>query len=151
VEDRPYLSFDYYFTREYQGAMEHYLVSEFNLPVAPIFRVFSQLIWQTGKEDQSDGGGGSGQTTWNRLAGGFDWIVVPSLTIRQSVSFDYVRGDDPGSFTKIVWQPSDPLKITAEFDSFSLMLPIRARAADLQAMQALASVATPPLISGTLA
>lgn len=141
VEDRPFLSFDYYFTREYQGAMEHYLVSEFNVPVAPTFRVFSQLIWQTGKEDQSNGGGGSGQTTWNRLAGGFDWIVAPSLTLRQAVSFDYVRGDDPGSFTKIVWQPSDPLKFTAEFDSFSLMLPIRARAADLQAMQALASMA----------
>jgi Flp pilus assembly protein TadD len=140
VEDRPYLSFDYYFTREYQGAMEHYLVSEFNCPVNLRFRIFSQLIWQTGKEDQSDGGGGSGQTTWNRLAGGFDWIVAPTLTLRQSVSFDYVRGDDPGSFTKIVWQPSDPLKFTAEFDSFSLTLPIRARAADLQAMQALASV-----------
>jgi predicted Zn-dependent protease len=142
VEDRPFLSFDYYFTREYQGATEHYLISELNFPVAPTFRLFSQIIWQTGQENQS--GGDSGQNSWNRIAGGFDWIVVPSLTLRQSVSFDYLRGDHPGSFTKIVWRPNDPLTITAEFDSFSLMLPIRARAADIQAMQAVAAVAYSP-------
>lgn len=142
VEDRPFLSFDYYFTREYQGATEHYLISELNFPVNPIFRMFTQLVWQTGQENQS--GADSGQNSWNRLAGGFDWIVFPSLTLRQSVSFDYVRGDDPGSFTRLVWQPNDPLKITAEFDSFSLMLPIRARAVDIQAMQALAAVTYTP-------
>jgi biofilm PGA synthesis protein PgaA len=142
IEDSPYLSFDHYFTREYQGALEHYLVSELNAPLSPTFRVFSQIIWQTGKEDQT--GANSGQTTWNRLAGGFDWIIRPSLTLRQSVSFDYLRGDDPGSFTKLVWRPSDPLRITGEFDSFSLTLPIRARAADIEAMQAMASVAYTP-------
>jgi len=142
VEDRPFLSFDYYFTREYQGAMEHYLISELNFPVALTFRVFTQLIWQTGKEEQS--GGNTEQNSWNRIAGGFDWIVIPSLSLRQAVSFDYLRGDNPGSVTKLVWQPNDPLKITGEFDSFSLMLPIRARAADIQAMQAVASAAYTP-------
>ena len=142
IEDRPFLAFDYYFTREYQGATEHYLVSELNVPFSPTFRVFSQIIWQTGREDLS--GADSGQATWNRLAGGFDWIVRPSLTLRQSVSFDYLRGDHPGSFTKLVWRPTDPLTITGEFDSFSLTLPIRARAADLRAKQAMASVAYTP-------
>ena len=141
VEDRPFFSFDYYFTREFQGATEHYLISELNAPLSLTFRVFTQLIWQLG-EDQANVN--SQQSTWNRLGCGFDWIVLPSLTLRQAVSFDYIKGDDPGSFTKVVWRPNDPLKITGEFDSFSLMLPIRARAADLQAKRAAAAVTYTP-------
>lgn len=141
VEDRPYLSFDYYFTREFQGAVEHYLVSEFNAALSPTFRIFTQLVWQMGQNLAEEN---SPQSTWNRIGAGFDWIVVPTLTLRQAVSFDYIKGDEPGSYTKLVWTPDDPWKITAEFDSFSLMLPIRARAADMMAKRATFGVTRTP-------
>ena len=135
VEDSPFFSFDYYFTREFQGAVEHYLISELNAPVSPTFRVFTQLIWQFGEDIET-----TQKSSWNRLGAGFDWIALPTLTLRQSVSFDYLKGDEPGSYTKLVWTPTDPLKITGEFNSFSLALPIRARAAGIQGKQATAGV-----------
>ncbi len=137
IEDRPFLSFDYHFTREYQGALEHYLVSELNAAVVPTFRVFTQLIWQEAREDQ---GGETLKSAWNRLAFGFDWIVVPQLTLRQAVSFDYLKGSEVGSYTKAQWRPTDPLKIIGEFDSFSLSVPIRARARGVNAKEAALAV-----------
>jgi Flp pilus assembly protein TadD len=137
IEDRPYLSFDYYFTREYQGAVEHYLVSELNAAIVPTFRVFSQIIWQEAREDQ---GGETLKSVYNRLAFGFDWIVVPQLTLRQAVGFDYLKGNEVGSYTKVQWRPTDPLKITGEFDSFSLSVPIRARARGVAAKEAALAV-----------
>ncbi len=141
VEDSPYLSFDYYFTREFQGAVEHYLVSEVNAALSPIFRIFTQLVWQMGQNLAEENGQ---QSTWNRLGAGFDWIVFPTLTLRQAVSFDYTKGEEVGSYTKVVWTPDDPWKVTAEFDSFSLMLPIRARAADIMAKRATFGVTRTP-------
>jgi hypothetical protein len=138
VEDRPYLSFDYYFTREFQGAQENYLISELNAALVPTFRVFAQLIWQAAREDQA--GAEPLKSGWNRTAFGFDWIVMPQLTLRQSVGFDYISGRDLGSYTKVQWQPSDPLKITGEFDSFSLMVPIRARVTGIKSKRAAAAV-----------
>jgi biofilm PGA synthesis protein PgaA len=132
IEDRPFLSFDYYFTHEYQGAVEHYLVAELNTAIVPTFRVFSQIIWQEAKEDQ---GGNTLKSVWDRLAFGFDWIVVPQLTLRQAVSFDYLKGSEVGSYTRAQWRPTDPLKITGEFDSYSLSVPIRARARGVNAKE----------------
>jgi biofilm PGA synthesis protein PgaA len=138
IEDRPYLTFDYYFTRQYQGALEHYLISELNAAVVPIFRVFTQIIWQVARENQA--GAESLNSGWNRTAFGFDWIVVPQLTLRQAVGFDYLTGRDLGSYTRVQWQPSDPLEITGEFDSFSLMVPIRARVTGIKSKRATAAV-----------
>jgi hypothetical protein len=138
VEDRPYFSFDYYFTREYQGALEYYFIAELNAAVVPTFRVFTQMIREVAREDRTRDE--LLNFAWNRMAFGFDWIVVPQLTLRQAVSFDYIRGGELGSYTKVQWQPSDPLKITGEFDSFSLVVPIRARATGIRAKQATAAL-----------
>ncbi|MEJ2672935.1 MAG: hypothetical protein P8168_12200, partial [Deltaproteobacteria bacterium] len=138
IEDRPFLSFNYYFTREYQGAVEHYLIAELNAAIVPTFRVFSQVIWQETRENE--GGGDTLKSVWDRLAFGFDWIVVPQLTLRQAVSFDYLKGSEVGSYTRAQWRPTDPLKITGEFDSFSLSVPIRARSRGVNAREAALAV-----------
>jgi len=131
VEDSPYLSTDVFFTREYTGATEYYLVSELNVPFNPYFRVFTQMIRQAISDrppDEEDI-----FYAWNRLAFGFDWIMLPQVEVRQALSFDYLTGRDFGSFTQVRWRPTDPLRITAEYDSFALNVPIRARATGLRA------------------
>jgi hypothetical protein len=65
---------------------------------------------------------------------------VPQLTLRQAVGFDYLKGNEVGSYTKVQWRPTDPLKITGEFDSFSLSVPIRARARGVAAKEAALAV-----------
>jgi hypothetical protein len=56
------------------------------------------------------------------------------------VSLDYTRGDDFGFDTRLAWWPTDPLRITAGFNSFSLSVPIRARARGITADNAYADV-----------
>ena len=68
---------------------------------------------------------------------GFNWIVLPSLTLTQSVSSDYLKGRDLGSFTKVSWQANEHLKAAACFDSFSLDIPLRARATGVKGKTAI--------------
>ena len=52
---------------------------------------------------------------------------MPELIWWQGLNFDYSNGDDFGLDTRLMWWPTDPLRITAGFNSFSLSVPIRAR------------------------
>ncbi len=139
VEDSPYVSTGVYFTREYQGATEYYLVSELNVPYSSTFRLFSQVIRQAISDKPPDDE--SLFFAWNRLAFGFDWIMLPQLQMRQAFSFDYLTGRDFGSFTQMRWRPTDPLRLMAEFDSFALNIPIRARATGIKAKRAAGEIA----------
>jgi hypothetical protein len=51
-----------------------------------------------------------------------------------------VKGSEFGSDTRLMWWPTDPLRITADYNSFSLAVPIRPRARGITASSASADV-----------
>ena len=77
---------------------------------------------------QEKSGGRQYTFFWDRWGFGFNWIVVPPVTLTQSVSWDYLKGGNVGSFTRIAWQVNDHLRAAASYNSFNLDIPLRALA-----------------------
>ena len=134
VEDRPDFSSDMNFIKEFQGATEYFIVSTLTVPYNPLFKVYGQIIRQATRYQPP--GDPVLDYSWDRAALGFEWVVVPQLTWRQAVSLDYLNGKDVASYTRLQWRPNDPLRITGEFNSFGLNVPIRARARGVTAKNA---------------
>jgi biofilm PGA synthesis protein PgaA len=125
VEDMHTLWGDARSTNEWPGVTEYRFRAGAIATVTPVFKVFSDVLHMHSKENSS---GQKYAYSWDRVGLGFNWLVLPSLTLTQSVSTDYIKGRDLGSFTKVTWQANDHLKASAAFDSFSLEIPLRARA-----------------------
>lgn len=117
------------FISENPGAKEYWAKLRLTEPVIPTFKLFQELLWQEAKEDDSS-------FTWNRAALGAEWIVFPELIWKQAATFDYQKMRDWGYATTLTFWPSDPLRLTAGFDSFSTAIPVRARAAGVEGKNA---------------
>jgi biofilm PGA synthesis protein PgaA len=113
-----------WFSKEFDGATEYWLYGTLEIPYSPTFRPYVQILRQ---ETSQDINGQTLRADWDRLALGFNWIVTPEIVWQQAFGFDYLEGGDVGSYTKLTWWPTDPLKISGVFDSFSLAIPLRAR------------------------
>jgi biofilm PGA synthesis protein PgaA len=133
VEDMWHLQPGLRFTREFSGATEYTAWLLLEKPLTPLFSLNTEILRQ---EAWNDSEGRDDRVDWNRLGLGFRWIVMPELIWWQNVSFDYVKGSEFGSDTRLMWWPTDPLRITAGFNSFSLSVPIRARAQGITAENA---------------
>jgi len=114
-----------WFSREFDGAEEYWFYATLEIPYSPTFRPYVQVLRQ---ETSQDIDGETIRESWDRAAVGFNWIVTPEIHWKQAFSFDYTEGGDAGSYTKVTWWPTDPLRISGMFDSFSLAIPLRARA-----------------------
>ena len=124
VEDMWRLQPEFRFTKEFDGATEYWASLLLEKPITPIFSLYAQILRE---EAWGDDNGTTNREDWDRFGLGFRWIVMPELIWWQSVSLDYTGGDDFGFDTRLFWWPTDPLRITAGFNSFSLSVPIRAR------------------------
>jgi biofilm PGA synthesis protein PgaA len=113
------------FTREWPGVMEYRFRTGMVATITPLFSVFADILHMHSLEKTS---GTKYAYSWDRLGGGFNLRLLPSLVLTQAVSADYLKGRDLGSFTKVTWQANDHLRASAFFDSFSLEIPLRARA-----------------------
>jgi tetratricopeptide (TPR) repeat protein len=113
------------FSKEFDGATEYWLYGTLEIPYSPTFRPYVQILRQ---ETSQDINGETIRESWDRAAVGFNWIVTPEIQWRQAIGFDYIEGGDVGSYTRLTWWPTDPVRITGTFDSFSLAVPLRARA-----------------------
>jgi len=131
VEDMWRLQPEFRFVREFDGATEYWASLLLEKPITPLFSLYAQILREEAWADESDGT--TNRQDWDRFGLGFRWIVLPQLIWWQSVSLDYTRGDDFGVDTRLFWWPTDPLRITAGFNSFSLSVPIRARARGITA------------------
>ena len=125
VEDMHTFWGDARFTREWPGVVEYRFRTGAIATITPLFNVFTDIMHMHSSENSS---GQKFAYSWDRLGGGFNWRLLPSLTLTQSVSSDYLKGRDLGSFTRVNWQANDHFSAAASFDSFSLELPLRARA-----------------------
>ncbi|MCX5834244.1 MAG: hypothetical protein NTV99_07010 [Deltaproteobacteria bacterium] len=114
-----------WFSKEFDGATEYWLYGTVEIPYSPTFRPYVQILRQ---ETSQEVNGETIRATWDRAALGFNWIVTPEIQWKQALGFDYTEGGDVGSYTKVTWWPTDPLRISGTFDSFSLAIPLRARA-----------------------
>jgi predicted Zn-dependent protease len=132
VEEMFNLSPEFTLIQEFKGATEYLATGTVEAPYSPLFKLYGQIIRQYISEKVE---GQRLSYHWDRTAFGFDWILAPQLTLKQAVSFDYLLGRDVASYTKVGWWPTDPLKISGEFDSFSLDVPIRARARGIRSKQ----------------
>lgn len=113
-----------WFSKEFDGATEYWLYGTLEIPWSPTFKPYVQVLRQ---ETSQDVDGETLRADWDRVSLGFNWIVTPEILWRQAFGFDYLKGGDVGSYTKLTWWPTDPLKISGIFDSFSLAVPLRAR------------------------
>jgi tetratricopeptide (TPR) repeat protein len=124
---------EFRFVDEFGDSTEYTASLLLEKPVIPTFSIFTQILRQ---ETSSNTGSTSARDTWDRLGLGFHWIVIPEIVLTQSVSVDYLKWNHVGSDTRIKWWPTDPLRITAEYSSFSLEVPLRARVNGITAQQA---------------
>jgi biofilm PGA synthesis protein PgaA len=113
-----------WFSKEFDGATEYWLYGTVEIPYSPTFRPYVQILRQ---ETSQDVDGQTLRADWDRVALGFNWIVTPEILWQQTLGFDYLDGGDVGSHTRLTWWPTDPLRISGVFDSFSLAIPLRAR------------------------
>jgi tetratricopeptide (TPR) repeat protein len=124
---------EFRFVDEFGDSTEYTASLLLEKPVFPTFSIFTQILRQ---ETSSNTGSTSARETWDRLGLGFHWIIIPEIVLTQSVSVDYLNWNHVGSDTRIKWRPTDPLRITAEYSSFSLEVPLRARVNGITAQQA---------------
>jgi biofilm PGA synthesis protein PgaA len=134
VEDMHRVWGDARFIEEWPGATEYRFRSGVTASINPIFKVFTDVLHMHSSETSN---GQKFAFSWDRVGLGFNWIVLPSLSFTQSVSSDYLKGRDLGSFTQVAWQASELLKASASFNSFSLDIPLRARATGVKGKTAL--------------
>ncbi len=125
VEDMHTFWGDARFTREWPGVVEYRFRTGAIATITPVFNVFTDILHMHSTEKSS---GQKYAYSWDRVGLGFNWRLLPSVVLTQSASSDYLKGRDLGSFTKVSWQANDHLRATAFFDSFSLEIPLRARA-----------------------
>ncbi len=137
VEDMWRLQPEFRFTKEFDGATEYWASLTLEKPITPIFSLYAQILRE---EVWGDDDGTTNREDWDRFGLGFRWIVMPELIWWQSVSLDYTGGDDFGFDTRLFWWPTDPLRISAGYNSFSLSVPIRARVRGITADSAYADV-----------
>jgi biofilm PGA synthesis protein PgaA len=129
VEDMYQISLTGRFVSEHPGAQEYWLVSRLTEPVTPTFKLFQEVVWQKAQDDQN-------KAYWNRAGVGAEWIVFPELIWRQALTLDYAHIRDWGYYTNIRWWPTDPLRLTLNYDSFSMDIPLRARAQGIEGQAA---------------
>jgi tetratricopeptide (TPR) repeat protein len=128
---------EFRFVKEFSGSTEYTVSLLLEKPITPLFSLNAEILrqeaWNSsqGQDDRAD---------WNRVGLGFRWIVMPEIIWWQSFSVDYVRGSEFGSDTRLMWWPTDPLRITVDYNSFSMDVPIRARAQGVTASSASAGV-----------
>ncbi len=130
VEDMWRLQPEFRFVKEFDGASEYWASLMLEKPITPLFSLYAQILRE---EAWGDDNGTTNRQDWDRLGFGFRWIVTPELIWWQGLTFDYINGDDFGIDTRLMWWPTDPLRITAGYNSFSLSVPIRARARGITA------------------
>jgi biofilm PGA synthesis protein PgaA len=129
VEDMYQISLTARFISEHPGAQEYWFVSRLTEPVTPTFKLFQEIVWQKAQDDLN-------KAYWNRAGVGAEWIVLPELTWRQALTLDYSHIRDWGYYTSIRWWPTDPLRFTLNYDSFSMDIPLRARAQGIEGQSA---------------
>jgi biofilm PGA synthesis protein PgaA len=129
VEDMYQISLTARFISEHPGAQEYWIVSRLTEPVTPTFKLFQEIVWQKAQDDLN-------KAYWNRAGVGAEWIVFPELTWRQAITLDYPHVRDWGYYTSIRWWPTDPLRFTLNYDSFSMDIPLRARAQGIEGQSA---------------
>jgi len=125
VEDMHLLSGESRVIQEWPGVTDYRFKGGATFTVNPVFKVFTEILHRNAHEKSS---GTPYSFSWDRVGAGFHWIVLPTLNLTQSVSSDYLKGRDLGSFTRLTWQVTERLKASGSFDSYSLELPLRAQA-----------------------
>jgi biofilm PGA synthesis protein PgaA len=125
VEDMPLAWGDARFIQEWPGVTEYRFRGGITGTVTPIFKVFTEVLHLYGREETN---GQKFISFWDRWGFGFNWVVLPPFTLTQSVSWDYLKGGNFGSYTKIAWQVNDQFRAAASYNSFNLDIPLRALA-----------------------
>lgn len=135
VEDMWRLQPEFRYVDEFGEGSEYWFSLLLEKAIVPTFSIFTQI------QHQKTSSGSYSSDRWDRFGAGFRWIIIPELVLTQSFSFDYQEGGDFGSDTRILFLPSDQTRITAEYSSFSLGVPLRARIAGVTAQQTSVDIA----------
>jgi biofilm PGA synthesis protein PgaA len=134
VEDMHRVWSEARFVNEWGGVKEYRFLGGAEATITPVLKLFSTFLHMHSLEGK---GAAKYAYSWDRLGFGFSWIMLPSLTITQSASWDALKTGDLGSYTRVEWRANDYFKATASFDSFSLDIPLRARATGIKGKTAL--------------
>jgi tetratricopeptide (TPR) repeat protein len=125
AREAPQIAFDSHLINEAPGTTEYRFQLIGTAPITPVFKAFADVLHMHSYENI---GAERFSTSWDRGGLGLSWLVVPGLTLTEEGSWDYVKQAEFGSTTKLVWQIKDGLNAEGAYESFSLDIPLRARA-----------------------
>ncbi|GMQ91556.1 MAG: hypothetical protein BMS9Abin11_0865 [Gammaproteobacteria bacterium] len=112
-----------------QGFPEWLVLTEASFQVSKRNRFFSQYIISRSSDDAFKAG------EQDRLAIGWRYQYSPHLFLEQSVSKDVKENGLGGSLSRIRYNPSDTWNFEFMHDTYSLDIPIRAKASNVEAKQ----------------
>jgi hypothetical protein len=132
TEDRANIFLDYYHVEENtdinvpdaedEDVVESYLYGRLTQPLTPIFDLYGFALWRN-----TSGIDNTNEVTFTRAGAGLEYDIVPQLTLQGEVSFELDTEDDEGYLAGVRYRPDDHWLFSAEHNTFSLDIPLRAR------------------------
>lgn len=111
-------------TKEDPGVYEILWSSGFELPLLPHRKIFAKFVWRNDKENDL-------KQRLRREFAGINWRLGRDWWYTGSISFDD-NGKQFGYFNQVDFSLNDYFKFNCAYDSYSLSVPIRARAAGVK-------------------
>ena len=129
IEDSTELVLDAFFIREHPGVREYDVTARLTQPVCPLLDVYLMGLRRETSEKDED------TITHNRGGIGANYDIHPKLTLAGDFTIEVDSGDDIGLLGRIVYRATDCWLFDLSHNTFSLDVPLRARAADIEAKE----------------
>jgi hypothetical protein len=125
LEDRPELLFDFVNTVEDPGAREDEERLKLTVPLTPLADVYAFGLRRYTAAGEA--------YLIRRYGAGAHWLALPPLTLQAEISRDVQTAGSGGWMGRVYWRIDDSWSTEAGYNSYSLSVPLRARAAGVEA------------------
>lgn len=121
VQDMPAVIGEVLSTDEHPGVREFIYTSRVEQPIRAFRKIFASFFWRFDKEDSDT------KDKVKRGEVGLDWRLNRDWWFISALSLD-TEGRNFGYSNDLMFNPNDYLSFSASYDSYSLSLPLKARA-----------------------
>ncbi|MFC1498690.1 tetratricopeptide repeat protein [Verrucomicrobiota bacterium] len=132
IEDSTEFFLDALWTDEDPGAREYYLYTQLIQPVTPLFDLYAYWLRRSISIEEIGDLVEEEEEEHSRAGAGAVWDFLPKLTLKGEVSYDAGTRDNEGFMTRLMYRANDYWTFDAGHSTFSLEVPIRARAAGVE-------------------
>lgn len=124
LEDSTRLLLDSFHTTEDEGGSETMLHVRLAQPVTSLLSVHGAYLYRSNADSPER----TPTAEIHRVYGGTTWTLVPPLTVTAELSGDLEESGTAGAMAQLRWRMSDRWSADAGHDTYSLDVPLRARA-----------------------